>query len=63
MLIEQIGRERHHVANAAADHIADRLSDGLADHVEAGNLDCRERAGVLIERVLAGDQVRLAAVA
>ena len=63
MLIEQIGRERHQITNPAADYLGDRLSDSLADDVEASNLDCRVRACVLIERVLARDEVRLASIA
>ena len=63
MLVEQIGGERNQIANAAADHLADGLSDRLADDVEARDLDGGERSRVLVQRIFAGNQICLAAIA
>ena len=63
VLVEQVGRERHGAAGAAAEQVADRAPEGAADQVEAGQLDRREQAVAGVERVLAGDAVGLRSIA
>ena len=63
VLIKQVCREADPVANPPADHIAHRLAHGFADEIETGDFDRGERAGVAVERILAGHEVGLGASA
>ena len=54
-LVEQVGAERHGVADRAAEQIGDRPAGGVALHVEAGHLERREH---LVDGAGRGDHAR-----